>query len=315
MINKAQIICPLCGDSKIRKIKTIRSQDLIKRYANDFGINVSEVFTGLSNIELFKCNVTGYNFFYPLNIAGDAKFYEKLQEFPWYYMPWKWEHEQVFRAIQKLENPKVLEIGCAQGSFLKRLAETNIECVGLELNKDAVKIANENRLTVFDATIQQHAASRIEYYDVVCSFQVMEHIGNIKEVLEASIQTLKKGGFLYISVPNNNSFLGLDADNLLNMPPHHMCLWDATSLGNLCKVFNIKECGFMLEPQQNYHINWYNSVIKNTMNEKRKEIVKKIGYTLGKRYFNLMYNILYKKLLRNYPELKNVTIVAVFTKL
>ena len=58
----------------------------------------------------------------------------------------------------------------------------------------------------------------------------MEHIYEIKDVLEASVKALKKAGNLIICVPNNDSFIKNDEANILNLPPHHTCLWTKESL-------------------------------------------------------------------------------------
>ena len=50
----------------------------------------------------------------PPTLRGQSTFYEALQRYPWYYVPWKWEHE-IAKSYLK-DGDQVLEVGC--GSVL-----------------------------------------------------------------------------------------------------------------------------------------------------------------------------------------------------
>jgi ubiquinone/menaquinone biosynthesis C-methylase UbiE len=65
---------------------------------------------------------------------GDSKFYEQLEKFDWYYMPWKWEHEITLSYLDPKK--RVLEIGCGTGSFVQKAADISGAYIkGLELNE------------------------------------------------------------------------------------------------------------------------------------------------------------------------------------
>lgn len=259
---------PLTGKSSTVFENNILCSNIIENYKKTFNIDVTRFFQGLESIQIYKCLETGYRFYYPFNIDGDGKFYEHLQQFDWYYMPWKWEHEQAYNLIKP--NNQVLEVGCAKGCFIEKLSKSGIDCIGLELNEDAVEEGKRKGMKILNETIQEHAKYNPEKYDVICSFQVMEHIASIKEVIQASIDSLKKGGKLIISVPNNDSFLGYDTDNYLNTPPHHMGLWNDQSLKGLTHIFNIKLKEIYLEPLQSYHKTYFSNVMIRHYLEKFK---------------------------------------------
>jgi SAM-dependent methyltransferase len=253
--NIMEIISPLTRGKNVQFERNISCAFLVKEYMRKFSIDVSKYLDGLKSVSVYRCNDTGLRFYSPSNIDGDSVFYEQLQAFPWYYMNWKWEHEEVQRIISK--NDKVLEIGCAQGAFVEVLEKSGVKVSGLELNSTAVKIAQSKGLTIFEETIEQHALNNREAYDVVCSFQVMEHIADLKSVIESSLHALNKGGKLIISVPNNNSFIKNSPYDILNMPPHHMCLWDGSSLKNIQNYFNLSIEKIIYEPLQPYHYGNY----------------------------------------------------------
>src|SRR3989344_5783769 len=113
-----QIKSPLTGSHNVRKESEIQTDFIIKKYQEGFGIDVRKYFKGIDVVGIYKCLDSGYRFYHPFNITGESEFYKALQKYPWYYMDWKWEHEETFKLIGSARN--ILEVGCAQGEFLKK---------------------------------------------------------------------------------------------------------------------------------------------------------------------------------------------------
>jgi 2-polyprenyl-3-methyl-5-hydroxy-6-metoxy-1,4-benzoquinol methylase len=150
---------------------------------------------------------------------------------------------------------KVLEVGCGRGDFLSAIQSSGAIATGLELNGTAAREGRERGRDIRLEHIEVHASGHAAEYDVVCSFQVLEHIPNVRSFLEAQIACLRPRGRLIISVPNNDSFLL--ADNLLNIPPHHMGLWTEASLRSLTRLFPLKVRTVYLEPLQPFHFDQF----------------------------------------------------------
>lgn len=300
---EAKALCPITGEYAILE-KRVPTKTIIDGYRSDYKIDVESLFKGKTDISIFRSPETHLRFFGPEDIAGDGNFYEKLQSFPWYYMDWKWEHQ----VIKNLLRPdmKVLEIGCGEGAFLEGIKDVCPNGVGLELNQAATQKAQANGLDVHYEPVQLHADYHAGEYDVVCSFQVMEHVTDIRGIIESSLRCLKPGGKLIISVPNNESFIKYSPDSLLNMPPHHMNLWDSNSLTRISHFFDMNVEGFLYEPIQKYHYqfamsSWIRSNIKPLLFAK---VVNKINKMLR------LYKTLH--LFRN--KIKGHSIIAIYTK-
>jgi 2-polyprenyl-3-methyl-5-hydroxy-6-metoxy-1,4-benzoquinol methylase len=244
---------PLTKNKNIKFVKKINKKQIVNAYKK-FNIDVSLFFSIIKEVEIYECNETGYRFYYPFNLSGDSKFYEHFQEFSWYYMPWKWEHEITLKYLSN--QIKVLEVGCGQGAFIKKIDElfTLNDIVGLELNESAKKESKNWR--ILNQTIQNFSKTNFEAFDLVCSYQVLEHIADVECFLSAKIKCIKKGGKLIISVPNNDSYIK-DADNCLNEPPHHMGLWNKKSLCSLESIFPLKLIDIHYEELQDYHVENY----------------------------------------------------------
>jgi 2-polyprenyl-3-methyl-5-hydroxy-6-metoxy-1,4-benzoquinol methylase len=219
---------PITGSGNVRLVRQFSSSYIVGIYGKRLSIEVTRFFTGIEEIALYECCDTGYLFFYPFSVTGDAGLYQELQQIPWYYSKSRLEHAEAVRAIA--EQHKVLEVGCGDGFFLKKLRDKEVDAVGLEMNPGAINKALSEKLSVVNETIEEHATGHAGSYDVVVSFQVLEHIPKVKPFLDACLRVLKPGGLLIISVPNNDAAYHKHADDPLNMPPHHMGRWGVNSL-------------------------------------------------------------------------------------
>jgi len=285
---------PLTNTQNVRKIREIPVSLIVSLYGV-YNIDVRKYFKGLDAVDIYKCNQSGFEFYYPLNLAGDGEFYEQLQNIPWYYMDEKWEFDVALEFIKPKE--KVLEIGSGKGAFLRKAKEKGVEVFGSELNREQAEALREEGFTIFDENFKTFSEHKENFFDVVCSFQVLEHVANPKEFIEYSLKTLRKGGRLIISVPNHDSFMGLDDENFLDMPPHHMGLWNEQSLVSLEKFFPMKLREIRFETLQSYHIDYYKSVFEKKYEDE---------FSLKEKIFDYI---------EKFPnKIKGFTILAVYEK-
>lgn len=294
-----KVLSPLTNNDKVKKIGELEIPMLVEKYKKEFSVETSHFFEGLDKVSIYECLETGYQFYYPFNLAGDGPFYEQLQKWEHYYEPWKWEHQLVLDGLKGDE--KILEIGSGAGGFLGTLHNKKFDITGLELNEKTVRDGKAKGLKIHYQTIQDHAVENPGKYDLVCSFQVVEHIAEIKSFIQASLDCLKPGGKMIISVPNNDSYISTEF-NLLNTPPHHMGLWREQSLRNLDNIFGTKVTDIHFSPLGK-HIGFF----RGTMVRSWKKKYKFIPYRLLILYFNLIKNSYSKKF-------QGLTIQAHYTK-
>lgn len=297
---------PITGGD-VQLIETISCEALINRYNSKLNIDVSRFFEGISNILVYECVDTKYRFFYPFNIWGDGKFYEQLQDTRGYYLPWKWEHETALEYIKPSDS--LLEIGSARGAFLEGLKNrfgAKFNGRGIELNEAAAKIAQEKGLNVDVQFIQEVAEKEAESYDVISFFQVLEHINDVMPFMQSAVKCLKPKGKIILSVPNNASFIRDIPMNHLNMPPHHMGLWDKESLTKVAEVLNLKPIDFRFEALSPIHVWSYYHV----------KMIKLFGNNIFAKMMliPMLPIIWYKKSKGLNPKIEGHTILGVFEK-
>ncbi|MBA3663506.1 MAG: class I SAM-dependent methyltransferase [Bacteroidetes bacterium] len=242
------ILSPITFTKNTIEIGRIESREIIDIYTKHFNMDVSRYFEGLREVRILKCLDTQYVFYYPFTTEGDEAYYQILGQYNWYYNPSRWEHVKAVEQIGKKDF--VLEVGAGTGFFLNELKKRNINSVGLELNGKAIEDARKIKISLQKELVQQHAEFNPNKYDVVCSFQVLEHISQPFGFIEAQIKCLKPNGKLIIGVPNNNSYMKDNKmyNKVLNMPPHHMGLWTYDSLKSLENIFDIKLIEVYYEP-------------------------------------------------------------------
>ena len=244
--------CPLCSESESFVAETIPAARLIAEWQRGFDIDIRESLRHYSEILLHECRACTLRYFSPSDIAGNGRLYEQLERVPGYYMPWKWEHDAAARRL--CSGDHVLEIGCGEGSFVQRLRdEMGLDAHGIELNESSVATARKMGIPVAVGNVLDMAADSPASYDVVCAFQVLEHVPNPREFLRAAITLLRPGGRLLMCVPNHDSFLRYQW-NLLNMPPHHMTQWSASTFRALQRIFPVRLMKTEHEPLASYHV-------------------------------------------------------------
>lgn len=226
--------CKLCGGTTLLKVSDVAPEAIAKVYASMFGIDLCAVGCELpvKAISMLRCTNCELRQFKP-DWIGSPGLYEALQQFPWYYQESKYE----FQVAKKLVRPgnSVLEVGCATGNFRQHLP-SDITYAGLEFNQRAIDAARRRGVDVSALPLDQMAKTRPATFDCVFAFQVLEHVPQPRAFLLDMLSAAKPGGLIVFSVPNEDSFLRYEVNNVTNLPPHHATRWsDATfeRLGSL----------------------------------------------------------------------------------
>jgi 2-polyprenyl-3-methyl-5-hydroxy-6-metoxy-1,4-benzoquinol methylase len=99
----------------------------------------------------------------------------------------------------------VLDVGCADGSVARRLAERGCRVVGIEIDPEAAAAAARycEQVIVGDIeTLDLHAATDAREFDHVLFLDVLEHLRDPPAALKAASNRLKPEGRAVLSVPN-----------------------------------------------------------------------------------------------------------------
>jgi len=287
-----------------------RVDDVVKLYKSEFDLDVRRFFSDAQTFKLCECADTGFRFYYPLSLAGDGAFYEDLsQNNSHYYPTWKWENEQAIDVLKNNfnseDNFSILEIGCGEGFFLKAVRNFfhNADLHGLELNAQVVEKLQGQNYSVYNQDLDSHANQKPESYNFIVAFQVLEHVPDVQSFINSCLRALKPGGILFFGVPNNGSYLFKnDFFHTLNLPPHHMGLWDKYSLQKLPLFFQMQTMNVALQPPDLNNLGIYFKVWL----KKNIPTLQNILYPI--------FRIPVKLLLRIFKPASGHTVIAIYRK-
>lgn len=245
--------CVLCKSENIKKVEDIKSEDLNWAYKDEYGIDIkNEVKSDISLIHCENCDLRFFTPAYP----GSESFYKELQKFEWYYKDEKYEYDYVGDVLKSLQpHSRVLEVGCGTGEFSKYIPQADY--CGLEFSPDAITTARSKGRTIRPQSIEHHAHQLKEYYDVVCSFQVLEHVEDPQSFIQGCVDALKPGGTLILTTPSENSWIRHKQNFCLNLPPHHITRWTDRCFEHIADQFKLKLMPIHHEPLDDFHHPWY----------------------------------------------------------
>jgi SAM-dependent methyltransferase len=246
--------CPLCKSSGTSRLKTFEIGQLTKDWQTGLGIDIREQMRGECQLELRACGACRLQFFLPSTLVGSPALYTALEKIDWYYIARKWEHDVALGDLRGSQ--RGLEVGSGFGAFVERALAECKDFEGLESNPSAVDVARSRGLPVQDLDLEPLSRSRKGQYDVVCSFQVLEHVAEPARFIDCCANLLRPGGKLMLGLPNAKSFLKYQF-NLLDMPPHHMTRWSDEVLNHIPHYFPLRLERLAYEPLPEYQVRSY----------------------------------------------------------
>lgn len=278
-------------------INTIDPKKIAEKWKNDLAIDVGDKFKNLKKINYWHCKTTGFRWYEPKEAAGDKNLYEQLEKYEWYYMKDKWEFYKALNLIHK--KSKILEIGSGEGHFLKAAQQKKHHVEGIEFNSKSAARIRSLGFTIYELSLNNLNKKIDKHYDVICSYQVLEHVSDPLEFIKETLNLLIPGGKIIFSVPNGEVMRKIDNgnDTLLNQPPHHMGHFDKNVFFALEKILPLKVKSFHYEPIANYHTEW---IINGYLRKKFHFLGKTFSRILFNRFSTLPLQWLVKMGLKKY---------------
>jgi SAM-dependent methyltransferase len=170
--------------------------------------------------------------------AAQAK-YTDLDQLP---NEWRSSSKLQLELVNKhLSNKgKILEIGCGNGIFLKRLQSLGFDVAGVEPSKQSVTEAVENGLKIIPGYYPSKKVTG--KYDFIIATHVLEHIKDYNLLFKSIHNQLNPGGYLMLTQTNYTGLLPLLAPKWWYgwLPSQHFYHFTPEGIINLTKNSSFK---------------------------------------------------------------------------
>lgn len=112
----------------------------------------------------------------------------------------------VLRTLRGLPTGRVLEVGCGAGALIEDLCRLGFQCDALETSPQALHVAQEILKPWKNAGLHERPESDwAGRFDVVLSFEVLEHIEDDRAAFAQWASWLSSDGLMILSVPAHMS--------------------------------------------------------------------------------------------------------------
>lgn len=137
--------------------------------------------------------------------------------------PTKISLENLLNKFEKYRiNNRMLDVGCGEGWVLELAKQRGWEVYGTEFSSRAIEICERKGIRMHLGVLDLDKFAEKEF-DVIISSETIEHINNPQIELNNFFHLLRKGGLLYITTPNFNSYIRLifkEKYDLIKYPEH-----------------------------------------------------------------------------------------------
>ena len=137
---------------------------------------------------------------------------------------------------------KILDVGCGRGWFLIEAKNRGWEVYGTEFSEKAIEVCVAAGLKMKNGKLLNNTFPP-EEFDIITSFEVIEHINNPAEEINNIHGFLRKGGLFYCTTPNFNAYLRYylkENYNNVIVYPEHLSYYTRATLKRLMKSYDLK---------------------------------------------------------------------------
>jgi SAM-dependent methyltransferase len=180
----------------------------------------------------------------------------------WYIKKRKLDSKERLEKAVKYNSNKVanfLDIGCGEGYSLIEAASRGWNVYGVDITDHRIEKARTRNIKFINSNLLNSNLPS-DFFDIVYLDSVLEHVNNPVDYLFEIRRILKKGGILYLGVPNEDSlfndvrkfFYKITKQNITEkikpfQSPYHINGFNKTSL-----TFALNKAGFKIAELRNF---------------------------------------------------------------
>lgn len=193
---------------------------------------------------------------------------------------------------------RILDLGCGYGFFLETAKKRGWKVYGTEISQEACEKCSSKGINMYCGKFE-NCDFEDEYFDIIVSFEVIEHLQNPKEIVACSNRVLRKGGLFYLTTPNFNSYLRYRLKSNYDVIdyPNHLSYYTSVTLRLLVEKFGFKTLrtkttGISITRSRTSKGESMQQYVSETSDDEmlRYKIEKRRFLRIGKRFVNFWLN-------------------------
>lgn len=192
------VTCALCG--KKQRIRVLYNPTLENKNVSSYIYSARRLPDKL-HYRIVKCDKCGLIFSSPIFKPSQIEeLYTKSvcsydEQIPFVTKTYFNLFEKITRLLPA--NPRVLEVGCGNGFFLKKLKEQGIKKLyGIEPSPEMISKAEKNVGLNIKADIFKKNQFPQGHFDLILCFHTLDHMVDPNEFVQESFKLLRKGGVI-----------------------------------------------------------------------------------------------------------------------
>lgn len=197
---------------------------------------------------ILKCVRCGLIFSSPiLSFEKQASFYKESlcnykDQIPYLIKTYMKIIEEIKGDLPK--NPKVLEVGCGNGFFIKALVDLNLtkNVFGVEPSAKMILqtdswLKNKIKINVFKSNLFPKKNS----FDLICCFHTLDHMVDPNEFIKSAFSMLKENGYVIVVVHDTQGLsVKIFGENSAIFDIEHIYLFNKKNLREIFLLNNFK---------------------------------------------------------------------------
>jgi 2-polyprenyl-3-methyl-5-hydroxy-6-metoxy-1,4-benzoquinol methylase len=115
--------------------------------------------------------------------------------------------KNIYKILKKnidFKNKSLIDIGCGDGTFLKTI-DVDCDLYGADISNSVLKDINEKKITTYKIMLPEIKIEK--KFDIITSFETLEHISDWKKSISNIFNILKPDGFFCLTVPFKDSIV------------------------------------------------------------------------------------------------------------
>jgi SAM-dependent methyltransferase len=143
----------------------------------------------------------GYTVDYSLSYPGMRWFYRLIEWILYFYFK-----RVYYRIPHWINEGRAFDFGCGSGAYLLMLKNLGWDVVGFDIARIKSRNLSDQNIQVLSGDLDSHGI-KFEDFDLATLWHSLEHTHEPLKVLKKINNVLKKGGLIYVEVPNAKSFV------------------------------------------------------------------------------------------------------------